>query len=171
MKNLIIIALIALSAQAVQITTDPLRSAVNKTEAPPAPPAPYQPWQSGMDGYNRVVPDRFLGSGDDTLMRSIIEKYAVETRGMDGKPTGQFFLDKAGASALATEVVGTHLKLQGAELNKYLDENFPKAWAHFDVNQEGKIEASRGPMFARMMVPDVIAGFGLQLSHAPAPKH
>ena len=64
-----------------------------------------------MDGYNRKVPDRFLGPGDDTLMRSIIEQYAIELRGKDGKPTGEFYLDKAGASALATEVVGTHMKL------------------------------------------------------------
>ena len=102
-----------------------------------------------------------MGDGDDKLMKSIIEKYAIETRGMDGKPTGQFFLDKAGASALATEVVGTHMKLAGDELNKYLDKLFPEAWSRFDVNQEGKFEASRGPSFCRYMVPDVIAGLGL----------
>ena len=122
-----------------------------------------------MPDYNRVVPAKFLGDGDDTLMRSIIEKYAIETRSMDGKPTGQFFLDKSGASALATEVVGTHLKLAGSELNKYLDARFPEAWSRFDVNQEGKFEASRGPTFCRYLVPDVIAGFGLQLNAAP--KH
>ena len=167
MKNLIISFAVLALTSAIQVESDPLRSSLEPT--PPKPePAPYQPWQSGSGDYTRVIPERFLGAGDDTLMRSILEKYAIETRGKDGKPTGQFYLDKAGASALATEVVGTHMKLHGAELTKYLDQKFPEAWDRFDVNKEGKFEASRGPSFCRYMVPDVIQGFGLQL--APVKK-
>ena len=163
MKNLIVSFAVLALTSAVQMESDPLRSSL-EPKTPPAPPAPFQPWQSGMDGYTRVVPDRFMGAGDDTLMRSIIEKYAIETREKDGKPTGKFYLDKAGASALASEVVQTHLKLTGDALKKYLDEKFPEAWDRFDVNKEGQFEASRGPMFCRYLVPDVIQGFGLQLA-------
>ena len=165
MKNLLIsFAVLALTTSAIVVDSDPLRAKVDNPPEKAAPPAPYQPWESGSGNYTRTVPERFMGAGDDTLMRSIIEKYAVETKDKDGKPTGQFFLDKAGASTLATEVVGTHLKKSGADLTKYLDEKFPEAWDRFDVNKEGKFEASRGPSFCRYLVPDVTAGFGLQLA-------
>jgi hypothetical protein len=95
-------------------------------------------------------------------MNSIITKYAVESRDTDGKPSGHFFLDKAGARAISEEVVGTHLKKDAAGIAKYLDEKFPEAWTRFDVNGEGKIEAMRGPTFLRYIVGSVEAGFGLQ---------
>ena len=95
-------------------------------------------------------------------MNSIITKYAVETRNEEGKPSGKFFLDKAGARAIAEEVVETHLKKDKAGVEKYLTEKFPEAWNRFDVNGEGKIEAMRGPTFLRYIVGSVEAGFGLQ---------
>lgn len=44
-------------------------------------------------GYNRETPSRFAGERDDSLMRSLINNYAVELKDKDGKPTGNFFLD------------------------------------------------------------------------------
>jgi len=40
------------------------------------------------EDYVREVPAIYAEDKDDLLMRSIIEKYALEGRGEDGKPTG-----------------------------------------------------------------------------------
>jgi len=62
--------------------------------------------------YDRVVPEQFTQEKDDRLMNSLISKYSVE--GNDaGTPTGDFYLDRKGARAVASEVVGTHFGFTG----------------------------------------------------------
>ena len=59
----------------------------------------FAAWENGrVDGaYTRDVPDRFSEERDDTLMRSLIQNYAIEMKDKDGKPNGSFFFDKAAA--------------------------------------------------------------------------
>jgi len=78
----------------------------------------------GNAEYERVVPGRYAGEGDDIFMRSVLKNYALEGKDKkedkDGKetevPNGKFFLDEVQAKALATEVLATHKKLTGANL-------------------------------------------------------
>merc|ERR1740123_911806 len=74
----------------------------------------FRPEQSGrqVDGYVRVVPDRFSGNDDDLFMRSMISNYALE---------GQ-------AKAAAKEVLGSHKNLSGEAHDTYLNTYFEKAW-------------------------------------------
>jgi len=72
-------------------------------------------------------------------MRSMIMKYAAEEKTEDGAPSGAFFLNEASARAAATEVLGTHKGLKGADLKEYVKTYFPRTWAHFDVNHGGFI--------------------------------
>ena len=56
----------------------------------------------GFDGrwqYTRVVPDHVggPGSGDDQFNYSMIKNYAMEEATPDGHPTGEFYMNKAGA--------------------------------------------------------------------------
>jgi len=44
----------------------------------------------------------------DLLMRSLIENYALEGRGDDGKPTGTFYMDYKGMYKVGEEVVRSH---------------------------------------------------------------
>lgn len=106
----------------------------------------------GKGGYERVVPERFTGPGDDTLMRSLIEKYAVELKDKDGKPSGKFFCNHSGAYAVGLEVVQTHMGKSAAEAQEYLNTYFEKAWGHFDVNQDGFVEVERMPTFLRFLI-------------------
>lgn len=50
-------------------------------------------------------------------MRSIIGTYSKE-KFVDGKATGEFFMDKAGFESISKEVVNTHVKPDDVE--KYL---------------------------------------------------
>ena len=123
----------------------------------------FVPQDSGMIGakaYERVVTPRFASDDDDIFMRSMITSYAVEEKtpktatDAGGAPTGKFWMTKSGAYAAAQEVLATHKGLKGDKLQKYLDTYFAKAWGHFDVNQVGKIEVIKMPMFIRFLASD-----------------
>ena len=74
-------------------------------------------------------------------MKSMHEQYALEGKNKDGTPSGVFWMNKATASAAATEVLTNNLKWDAAKVNEQLNTYFEKAWAHFDVNQIGRIKA------------------------------
>jgi hypothetical protein len=107
-------------------------------------------------------------------MRSIIGTYSVE-KFVDGKPTGEFFLDRKGFEAISNEVVNTHVKPDSTD--KYLNDKsqgqdnrsagaqsansrLDQAWTRGDVNSTGYIEAERAPVYLREIVGPG-AGFGL----------
>ena len=108
----------------------------------------------GASAYARVMPERFASDDDDIFMRSMIATYALEAQDKDGAPTGAFWMDKTSATAAAKEVLCTHKKICGAELDSYLSTYFSKAWGHFDVNQTGYIEVIKMPMFIRFLASD-----------------
>ena len=123
----------------------------------------FIPGDSGTLGaktYSRVMPARFASDDDDIFMRSMIANYAVEGKtaktatDAGGAPNGKFWMTKTGAFAAAQEVLATHKKLTGGKLDKYLETYFNKAWGHFDVNQVGKIEVIKMPMFIRFLASD-----------------
>merc|ERR1711907_902423 len=118
----------------------------------------FYPFDKGMLGgaaYERVIPAHFGGDGDDLFMRSVLKNYALEGKDEDTeKPTGKFTLDETQAKALATEVLGTHKGLTGANLKNYMDTYWAKAWGHFDVNRSGSIEAIRAPQLMRFLASD-----------------
>ena len=93
-------------------------------------------------------------------MRSMIANFAVEDKTPKtatddgGAPNGHFWMTKNGAYAAAQEVLSTHKNITGDKLSLYLDTYFTKAWGHFDVNQVGKIEVGKMPMFIRFLASD-----------------
>ena len=104
--------------------------------------------------YERVPPARFSADSDDLFMRSVIMKYAAEEKTEDGAPSGNFFLNEASTRALASEVLGTHKGLKGADLKEYLNTYFPRTWAHYDVNKTGFIGVEVAPQFMRFIASD-----------------
>merc|ERR1711898_72167 len=130
---------------------------------------PYNAWESVKDGkedgkYERVTTAHFSGDSDDIFMRSMINKYAQETRTdtetlddgtkLGGEPTGKFIMTQSTSLAAAKEVLATHKGLSGDALSAYLDTYFAKAWAHFDVNQGGSIDVIKMPQFMRFLCSD-----------------
>lgn len=108
----------------------------------------------GGGGYDRVVPAYFAADSDDIFMRSMIEQYALEQKTKEGLPSGKFWMDEATTRAAAGEVLETHKGLHGADLQKYLDTYFAKAWGHFDVNRSGKVEVIKMPQLMRFLASD-----------------
>lgn len=108
----------------------------------------------GGGGYERVTPANFANDTDDIFMRSMIEQYALEQKTKEGNPSGKFWMNEATTRAAAAEVLETHKGMHGADLQKYLDTYFAKAWGHFDVNQTGKVEVIKMPQFMRFLASD-----------------
>ena len=142
-----------------------LATAIQKPEKT----APYNAWESVKDGaqdgkYERVVTANFASDSDDIFMRSMIKKYAQEKRTdheelddgtkIGGEPTGKFVMTQSTSLAAAKEVLNTHKGLSGDALQAYLDTYFAKAWAHFDVNQDGEIDVIKMPQFMRFICSD-----------------
>ena len=155
-------------AAGVHLNSDPVPEHLlppkKKTEAEPVITYnPYKASDNGKGGYERVIPERFSTDADDTFMRSVITKYAVETRDKEGKPTGKFYLDKAGAKELAAEVVKTFTGKKGAEVISYLDKVFESNWERADVNGEGKIEVERTPPLMRNIIGNQQANLQLAI--------
>jgi len=138
---------------------------------------PYNAWDSVKDGaedgkYERKTTGHFSSDADDIFMRSMIEKYAKEARTdteklddgtkIGGEPTGKFFMTKSTTLAAAKEVLNTHKGLSGPALGSYMDTYFEKAWAHFDVNQEGEVAVTMMPQFMRFVCSDQ----GMQLGES-----
>ena len=124
----------------------------------------YPAYMHGFGGYHtymRDIPDRFETESDDRLMHSMYNQYATEGK-KDGKPDGNFWLDEASAKRAALEVVGTHLHLKGKAAEAYLKPTFDNLWKRFDVNEEGKIEIDRAPVFLRQICGNAEACLGLQ---------
>ena len=123
----------------------------------------YPAYMHGFGGYHtymRDIPDRFETESDDRLMHSMYNQYATEGR-KDNLPTGAFWLDKANAKRASEEVIGTHLHLHGDAAKAYLATEFERLWKRFDVNEEGKIEIDRAPVFLRQICGNAEACVGL----------
>ena len=115
-------------------------------------PKDFPAYMNGFGGYKtyiRDTPDRFESEADDTLMRSMYDTYGTEGMNADGTPNGKFWVTKENAKKAVGEVVCTHLKQCGADEKSYVNEVFPNAWTRYDVNEEGKIELDRMPIFLR----------------------
>ena len=109
--------------------------------------------------YERVAPEHFASGEDDLFMRSMIMNYADEGKlcdqeGKNCKPTGVFTLTEAATRAAAAEVLATHKSLKGAAGKEYLATYFPRTFAHFDVNKEGRVGVEVLPQFMRFLASD-----------------
>jgi len=127
-------------------------------------PKDYPAYMNGFGGYRtyiRDTPDRFESEADDTLMRSMYDTYANEGMDKAGLPDGRFWVTEANAKKAAAEIVGTHLHLLGKDQETFVNENFPAAWKRYDVNEEGKIELDRMPIFLRHICGNTEACIGM----------
>ena len=116
----------------------------------------FPPWMhsdDGNSGYTRKVPDHWNGEGpsDDRFMWNLLKNYALEGKNKDGTPNGKFWMDKAATRIVATEVLTNNIGMKPSEIPKYLDENFEKAWNHYDLYNFGKLEVGLMPMFMKVL--------------------
>ena len=107
------------------------------------------------DAYVREIPGNFVVDEDnhhvDTFTANVLQNYAHEGVTADGKPSGHFFITKDQTKTLAREVVETHLGYRGDQLNAFMKKKFGETWEHYDVNEEGTLDALWASTFMRAL--------------------
>jgi len=97
-------------------------------------------------------------------MRSVINNYAVEGRGDDGKPNGKFWITRSDMNTLAEEILSNNMGFGDASKRaNYADARVPKIWAHFDMFNKGYLAVEVVPQFLRMLLGEVEVANSLQL--------
>jgi hypothetical protein len=107
----------------------------------------------GEKPYERVVPVKYADGGD-SFMSSMIQNYALEGKNEDGTPNGKFYMNEPITRHAATEVLKTHKKLEGKELEDYMKQYFDRTFAHFDVTKDGILDVDVMPQFMRFLASD-----------------
>ena len=87
-------------------------------------------------------------------MHHILKEYALEEKDDKGAPTGNFFMNKKWTQVAAREVLEKHKKLNGDNLEKYMNQYFGRTWEHFDVNNDELIDALDMTGFEKYLLSD-----------------
>ena len=104
--------------------------------------------------YVRTLPEQFNEESPNKFMKGVIENFALEEKSDKGQPSGTFMMDKKQAMALSKDVVGKSKKIQGKELDDYMNQYFARTWEHFNVNNDAVIDALDMPGFEKYMLSD-----------------
>ena len=104
--------------------------------------------------YVRTLPEQFNEESPNKFMKAVIENFALEEKSDKGQPSGTFMMDKKQAMALSKDVIGKSKKIQGKELDDYMNQYFARTWEHFNVNNDAVIDALDMPGFQKYMLSD-----------------
>ena len=105
--------------------------------------------------------DDYTGADNDDFIHQMIEDYSTKGKTTDGNPTG-LVLTKFNGERATRRFIATALKLEGANADKWMNQNFRAAWEHFDVNRQGSIEENMLPSYFRSLLGDYSAQFNLR---------
>ena len=106
--------------------------------------------------YVRTMPEQFNEDSDNKFMRKIIDEYALEQKTDKGQPSGIFKMDKKQTLNASKWLIAKVKKLEGKdkELDNYMKQYFQRTWEHFDVNEEGVLDALDMPAFMKYIASD-----------------
>lgn len=99
----------------------------------------------------------------DLLMRSLIENYALEGRGDDGKPTGKFYMDYKGMYKVGEEVVRSHFGYTEDQNRRFLIDRLSKIIDHVDVLKKGYLAVEEVPAALKTLLGEVEINNELQM--------
>jgi hypothetical protein len=86
-------------------------------------------------------------------MHSLITDYALEGK-TDGEPNHHFYLTKDAVHSVAKNVISQHLGFEGEKRDNYVNQKLAKLYPHFDVNNEGFLDAARVPPLLKLLIGD-----------------
>ena len=104
--------------------------------------------------YVRNLPENYNEESGNRFMYLILTNFALEGKNADGTPNGVFKMDEKQTRRAAKMIVEKYKHLEGADNDQYLKDYFPRTWEHFDVNEEGKLDADDMPGFMKYLCSD-----------------
>ena len=90
-------------------------------------------------------------------MKNVYNNYALEEKLDSGAPSGNFRMDKKQTMALGREMAAKVKKINGEELNKFMDQYFNRTWEHFDVNGSEFLDCNDMTSFIKYLTSDQMA--------------
>ena len=92
---------------------------------------------------------------NDQLMYNLIDKYAKEGKGENGKPNGRFYVDKNAVKKVSEPIVAKYLpKLDKDQQKNLWTVEFEELFGRFDVLDSGFIEVEQMGRFLKSLVHD-----------------
>ena len=113
------------------------------------------------DSKINMLFDTYTGADNDEFMHEVLEDYATKDKPTAANPSG-VVLTKFNGERATRRFVQTAHKLDGARLDKFMEQEFPKAWDKYDVNKEGQIDSTLVPTYFRYLLGDFTAQFNLR---------
>ena len=104
--------------------------------------------------YERQYPAGFDEDSPNKFVHHILKEYALEEKDKTGNPTGNFFMNKKWTQVASREVLQKFKKLEGNDLEKYMNQYFGRTWEHFDVTDSNMLDALDMPAFMKYLCSD-----------------
>ena len=105
--------------------------------------------------------EEFNGGDNDEFVNEIIQDFCTKGKASDSNPDG-VILTKSNGERATRKFIGTALKLNDAQADKWMSTYFDRAWKRYDVNNEGSIQDSMLPTYFRSLLGDFKAQFNLR---------
>ena len=116
---------------------------------------------SPEDAKINMMFDTYTGADNDEFMHEVLEDYATKDKPTSANPSG-VVLTKFNGERATRRFVQTAHKIDGKNLDKFMEQEFPKAWDKYDVNKEGQIDSTLVPTYFRSLLGDFTAQFNLR---------
>ena len=104
--------------------------------------------------YERHLPDNYNEESQNRFMYLILTNFALEGKNADGSPNGVFKMDEKQTKRASKMIVEKYKHLEGTNIEDYMQQYFARTWEHFDVNNEGKLDADDMPGFMKYLCSD-----------------
>merc|ERR1719247_1137577 len=135
MKNLSVIAMVLLGAQAME---------QKSSFAPPA----GGPYASDTDHLSSEC----YGADEDDIMYDVFERYRVEEKNPLGAGTGVWKLPKGSGPDWSADIIRRFNVMDNDKVNDYVAANFDNFWKKYDNNGTGEIYESEAETFIRALL-------------------
>ena len=104
--------------------------------------------------YVRKFPEQYDEETQEKFMRRVLNEYALEKKDEKGEPSGTFFMDMKNAKLLVKDLIKKVKGFDDAKTNTYVQQYFQRTWEHFDVNNDGLLDANDMTAFCKYFASD-----------------
>lgn len=105
--------------------------------------------------YVRNIPSIYDEESSNKFMHIILTQFALEGKKENGDPNGVFKMNKKETERAGHMIVEKYKKIEDKKkLDEYMKQYFTRTWEHFDVNNDGMLDASDMPAFMKYLCSD-----------------
>ena len=105
--------------------------------------------------YVRNIPELYGEESPNKFMHIILTQFALEGKKEDGQPNQVFKMNQKETQRAGRMIVEKYKKIEDKKkLDEYMGQFFNRTWEHFDVNNDGMLDATDMPAFMKYLCSD-----------------